>query len=785
MKNTGEHRRSGKTVEANEDDPRLLAAVREYQAALESGRRPNRNEFLARHADIAAELAECLEGIDLMQSAAPRLGGQDVSPVPVAPNGTLGDFRLLRELGRGGMGVVYEAEQLSLGRRVALKVLPFAATLDPRQKQRFENEARAAAQLHHPNVVPVHAVGCERGVHYYAMQLIDGRTLAEVIDQLRRSPKPPAPVADTEANAASVTQQSVNSRAFFRTVARLGVQAAEALDYAHQMGVVHRDVKPANLMLDGRGNLWVTDFGLARFQTAPHLTAPGDLVGTARYMSPEQAAGSPVIDPRSDIYCLGATLYELLTQHPVVDGRDRRECLRQIFDEEPPPLRRFNPALPPELEIIVRKALAKLPEERYGSASELADDLRRFLDDQPIRARKPTLRTLAVKWLRRHRRLVTAGVVLLAASVLVLAATAWRIWQAETETLAAYEELKKEQARTHEEHEETQAALRREAAQRRRAEDNYLDARRLLAFLTQLGVEELADRPETQQLRRRLLTEVLAYHQDLIDRYGDNPEVTAELVETQFVVAELLDKLGQKAESLAAVERGERLRQQLDGPKPDYTLPRGIAAFVLIAKPGVQEELKLSREQKEKIIALFDPRRKPTGEGFATAETSLSDILKPEQALRLRQLVLQARGPLALLDPETSKELELTETQKNKIRSLVARDMEHPGPVGPVSPISTGGREPKMEGPFRRPAPGGRPGIGIHGGREGRDGREGQGRREGSGGPTGGRPPEPEPRRINVNDEILGVLTTAQHSHWQKMLGEPFRGELRLGLQGH
>src|SRR5205085_5778169 len=166
-----------------------------------------------------------------------------------------------------------------------------------------------------------------------------------------------------------------------RRLAEWGVQAAEALDHAHQAGIVHRDVKPANLMLDERGNLWVTDFGLAHVQhSEASLTRTGDLVGTLRYMSPEQAlAKRVVIDHRTDVYSLGVTLYELLTLHPALDGRDRQELLRQIAFEEPPPPRRHNPAVPRELETVVLKAMAKEPADRYASAQELADDLRRFL----------------------------------------------------------------------------------------------------------------------------------------------------------------------------------------------------------------------------------------------------------------------------------------------------------------------------------------------------------------------------------------------------------------------
>jgi serine/threonine protein kinase len=276
----------------------------------------------------------------------------------------LGDYRLLRELGRGGMGVVYEAEQLSLGRRVALKVLPFAATLDPRQLQRFHNEARAAASLHHPHIVPVYAVGCERGVHYYAMQFIDGRSLDDVLYQLRQ-PDQPAAEADSRRDTvpdahgqAGTLSSPRQGRGYYRRVADLGIGAAEALEHAHQLGVVHRDIKPGNLILDGRGHVWVTDFGLAQCRSDARLTQTGDVVGTLRYMSPEQAlAQRGVIDQRTDVYSLGATLYELLTLQPVFGGQDRQQLLRQIAFEEPARPRRVNRALPAELETIVLKAL--------------------------------------------------------------------------------------------------------------------------------------------------------------------------------------------------------------------------------------------------------------------------------------------------------------------------------------------------------------------------------------------------------------------------------------------
>jgi serine/threonine protein kinase/Tfp pilus assembly protein PilF len=380
------------------------------------GECPNIEDYVARYPDFGSVLREVLSALQLCDLVSGP--GQRVDDTGLEPPGCLGDFRIVREVGRGGMGVVYEARQLSLDRRVALKVLPFAAALDPRHLQRFKTETRAAARLHHTNIVPIFGVGCERGVHFYAMQFIDGRTLTEVIGDFARNcdaalegPVPDRPSSgagsatrNTRQLDGRTVERTPRGREFFRLAARLGVQAADALEHAHQEGIVHRDIKPANLLVDGKGNLWVTDFGLARLRSDAALTMTGDIVGTLRYMSPEQALGSSAaVDHRTDIYSLGATLYELLTGQPVFGSGDRQELLRQIATDDPRSPRLLNRSVPPELEVIVLKALEKEIGCRYASARELADDLRCFLDDKPIRARRPSRWERARKWARRHR----------------------------------------------------------------------------------------------------------------------------------------------------------------------------------------------------------------------------------------------------------------------------------------------------------------------------------------------------------------------------------------------
>jgi serine/threonine protein kinase len=377
----------------------------------------------------------------------------------------LGDFEVVRELGRGGMGVVYEARQVSLNRRVALKVLSGVPGLTAKAVQRFQREAKAAAQLHHTNIVPVYATGDEDGIHFYAMELIDGPSLDLVLRQLRAGPAVAAPTASLgagdaasdpartgpyaagagPAEAAGLSSSSLGSGSgYFDTVARLVAEVADALDYAHREGVVHRDIKPANLLLSPAGRLSVNDFGLARVLEQPGMTQTGEFVGTPLYMSPEQVtAGRAPLDYRTDIYSLGATLYELLTLRPPFTAERRDQVIAQILHKEPKAPRKVNKKVPRDLETICLKALEKDPDRRYQTAGALAEDLRRYVNRFAIVARRSGLVEQLRKWARRHPGLAAAlgGVLLL---TLAVGLFAYRATQAERVARAADRKLLEE-----------------------------------------------------------------------------------------------------------------------------------------------------------------------------------------------------------------------------------------------------------------------------------------------------------------------------------------------------
>ncbi len=564
----------------------LADLVEEFAARTQAGEPLDPEDFVQAHPRHAEGLRRLLPAVRALTHLGRVASGppDDLGGLPRQ----LGDFRIMREVGRGGMGIVYEAEQVSLGRRVALKVLPSAAALDGKHLQRFKNEAQAAALLQHPHIVPVIAVGEDQGAHFFAMQFIDGRSLGSLIADLRAQGRAgdPTVIVDTPPTAAASDSPRIATEAmaagplagqtqtanetflqsgtilpaplaardqgYFRAAARLLVQAARALEHAHQVGVIHRDVKPANFLVEARGHLWVTDFGLARLHNSPGLTATGDLLGTLRYMSPEQAQGGHgPIDHRTDIYSLGVSAYELLTLEHAFPGDDRQDLLRRIVNEEPPRPRRRNRALPADLEAIVLKAMEKDPADRYPTAQDLADDLDRFLEDRPILARRPSRSRAAVKWMRRHKGLVAttaaAVLVVLAVAVTLLTVSNRRLRDQEGETKAALRKAEEQEAKT-------QEALRKAEENAGRANRNARQALEVLnGLVTDLSQERITRDGNLARKVEAALSKAMEVYDNLA-READ-PDVEKDIAVGLFKVGEVFAYLGNDKGSGDALRR--------------------------------------------------------------------------------------------------------------------------------------------------------------------------------------------------------------------------------------
>ncbi len=583
----------------------------EFLQRYRRGERPSPSEYAGQYPEHADRIRELFPMLVMMEQGATEMSAganppEDIFTDP-APT-QIGEYNLLREIGRGGMGVVYEAEQLSLNRRVAVKVLSTQIANDQRLVSRFHQEAQAAARLHHTNIVPVYEVGREDDVCYYAMQLIHGQAISDVLRELKRlreqsaSPTAPAdergssgpgspeqPAAPTKAIetpdvgsiaeslltgrlslssaeepagtrdwSAGVQQVSIGSSSagnepnrlpvgkastasmaaddtepssitlpgqpdasydeakisgYFRSVAEVGAQVADALEHVHREGILHRDIKPSNLLLDLHGRVWITDFGLAKTE-GDDLTNTGDVVGTVQYMPPERFRGQS--DQRSDIYSLGITLYEMLALRPAFDPADRMKAIQQALHESPPPLRKLDPRIPADLETVVLKAIDREPRHRYQTAGKLKADLQRFLQDKPIAARRVTRREQLWRWCRRNPVVAGLTAALLATLMVGLAAVSWQWLRAErnalvaqrkaTEAELATEEAKQEAARAN-------AAATRQREARLAAETSQRRFRRLLYMAHMNLLPQAWQEANVSRIHRLLETHVPPPHE--------------------------------------------------------------------------------------------------------------------------------------------------------------------------------------------------------------------------------------------------------------------------------
>ncbi len=491
-----------------EQQVRLTEVLDEYLQQLENHESPSREALLAQHPELAEVLAIYLDKLE-------QLHGM-TSPAGLGPlvGQTLGDYQLVAEIGRGGMGIVFSARDQKLDRLVAVKLLPMADLLEEKHVERFRNEARAAANLQHPHIVPVFSIGQQGGIHYFAMRLIDGPSLDQRIAQhADEGTKPPT-----------------------KRVLSQFAEVADALHAAHEHGIVHRDIKPSNLLLDGENSLWIADFGLARFQSATPLTQTGDMIGTMRYMSPEQATGrGELVDHRTDIYSLGATLFEVLTQRPVIEGEDGPGLLRTIATQPTPSLRKLRPDCPVELQTVLDRAMSPARDDRYSSARELAADLRAIVEGRPILARPISPIVRVSRWASANALglAIACGLLLIAAGGLSI-----HNWMILNESA--------------------------------KGKNHAANARASVLALSKVA-DDLASVPGGEQIRRKVLWRSLNYFQDFAAHSADDPALLADTAGAHARIGAIQEELGDSAEAIVHYQLAEKMYAELFAEDPDAT----------------------------------------------------------------------------------------------------------------------------------------------------------------------------------------------------------------------
>ncbi len=510
---------------------RLAEIVEACMVALEQGNSFEADRIVAAHPEFAEPLKKCVESLRTLHAAVHCVDDTLPSHPMLQVGGQLGDFVLGEMIGRGGMGIVYAAKQCSLDRQVAIKLLPLSVAMQPMQLKRFLLEAKAVAQLQHPNIVPIYSVGEDSGIHYHAMQLIDGHSL----------------------DKGEVGRWGKGDLRSFLDVA---ISVAEALHHAHDCGIIHRDVKPSNLLLDSSGKVWVTDFGLARCTRETGLTLSGDLLGTVNYMSPEQAMGKPV-DQRTDIYSLGVTLYEMLTGQQAFSGKAGPEVCRRIERDEPVAPRKLNARIPYDLETVLLKAMSKDREDRYLTAADFAFDLMAVRDGRPIAGRRPSWLQHGIRWLKQHKTLTFVGMLGGLATIAALLVGSAQVWLAR---------------------QELQLALTKSEERRLFAEETYWQARSLLNRWNHEVITPLGDIAGADEVRSRMLADTIAYYESFLEKsvlsehLRDDPELVSDMANARAQLAASLMQAGLYAKAQRNFEMAIADWQKVDRREDDQKL---------------------------------------------------------------------------------------------------------------------------------------------------------------------------------------------------------------------
>jgi serine/threonine protein kinase len=666
------------------DSNPLEALAAEFVDRHRRGEAPSVEEYAVEHPELATEIRDLFPTIAALEKV--RAGQEQPedsrrTPSPITLK-RLGDFRILREIGRGGMGIVYEAIQESLGRRVAVKVLARHSRLDDSHRRRFLREARTAGRLHHTNIVPILGVGEQEGLDYLVMQFIEGVGLDSVISRMRRSStvsptsmrlssywRPAdgngqstpatrtalpsldavapeavdsnraagdftvavasgaadaAPSGAADANGERAARSGSGSqlggtqplqqlcRTYWHDVAFVGLQVAQALEYAHSQGTLHRDIKPGNLLLDAHGTTWVADFGLAKAVDQDVVSRTGEVLGTLLYMAPEQWRGTT--DARSDIYSLGVTLYELATLRVPLEVHERVKSLGRAS-----PLsavtrpRKLAPSLPVDLETIVMKAMAEEPAHRYRTAGELAADLARFLQDQPISVSRPSLWERWWRWRRRNPAAAYFSTAAAALLILVVVVTS-----------AAYVQTRVALKEASSANEARGQALANEKVERERAESmlttslaaldsvfnrlvpNQLDEGRALAVT---GQDQASPTAAASPESAALLEELLKVYDRLAAGSGTQTRLGVESARANRRIGDIYVRLGNQDRAAAAYQQSIEKYRALAADATDPKLALEIARLHndLGAIYDRQRQREKSRHEFQLALAILEP----------------------------------------------------------------------------------------------------------------------------------------------------------------------------------
>ena len=601
------------------DDELLDNMVELFTNELRAGRQPSIDAFQKQHPQLANEIHELLSSVAMIES----LKKDDLTHTSTARKNTralqldrLGDYRIIEEIGRGGMGVVLLGVHESLGRRVAIKVMPAHLAENEKYCERFRREAQAAATLHHTNIVGVFGVGRSEGHHYYVMEYIDGSGLNVVIRGLRSTAiggtLPPDAPAETQISGQAVgarptrteTEQtrigtadetgvSIASELTFdldrippipagplrfRWAADLGAQIADAIHYAHDQGKMHRDIKPANLILDRDGRVWLTDFGLVKTFSDDTMTGLGEIIGTPQYMAPEAFSGT--YDRRSEVYCLGLTLYELLALQPAFASSTTTALLRKVTSETITPLRKIDPTIPRDLATIVEKATSRESSRRYESAGQLRDDLRSWMDGRPIAARRAAVHQRLWLWSKRNPWAAMSAA--LTVLVAITATTGYFLIS------SAYDALTVQHSELVDQQKQTRAAQGEAEENAARFRDQYLRAESNIEMTLEMfdemfkrmvvrgtgddrdfsfdGFQELVGVETTVTASdAEFLEDMLVFFQRFADANVDNTELRSESARAYRRVANIYHLTGKFKEAIVAYQKSLSLYDSMAG----------------------------------------------------------------------------------------------------------------------------------------------------------------------------------------------------------------------------